>query len=252
MQSPYIDQIDAYLRKQLSPEAQAAFEQTLAEDASLADALKLHLEALVAIRQKGFQTEITEAESETKDGTFVENVAKTRRLVPLHLFLIAASITLIAMLSWWVITASQNDAEKLFAAHFYAPSASDLLRGGAQTPADSLPTPLVEGLQAYQKGAYNKAIKDFSAVPKDRLTAFERSRLNLLSGVSYLIGAEYDSARSYLISADMHTEAVDWYLALSYLRAKDDKAALDLLNKIAQDDTHEYQLLAQKLLADLD
>ncbi|MFK7921217.1 MAG: hypothetical protein AB8H47_04635 [Bacteroidia bacterium] len=252
MQSPYIEQIDAYLRKQLSPEAQLAFEQALEDDASLADALKQHLEALVAIRQKGFQSEIAETESETKDEAFVENVAKTRRLTPLRIFLVAASITLVAMLSWWVMTASQNDAEKLFAAHFYAPAASDLLRGGAQTPADSLPTPLVEGLQAYQKGAYSEAIVDFSAVPKDQLTAFERSHLNLLSGISYLVGAEYDSAQLYFQTADMHVEAADWYLALSYFRAKDFKTARELLSKIANDNTHEFQLLAQKLLADLD
>ncbi|MEM6342523.1 MAG: hypothetical protein AAF927_01535 [Bacteroidota bacterium] len=244
--SPYIDQIDAYLRKQLSPEEHFAFEQALDADLELKDALKKHLEALIAIRQKGFQEEVKKGVAEFEG----EKETKIRRLSPLRLMAMAAAILLLAVVVWWLLPAAQNDSQALFASHFYAPNASDLRRGGPQSPADSLPTPLIQGLQAYQQQLYPAAIADFRAVDGDRLTASERSWLSLLTGVSYLVSANTDSAQFFLSRADMHSEMGDWYLALTALKGEQLEKARRQLEEIAQDDNHDYQLLAQALLAD--
>ena len=106
-QSPYIEQIDAYLRKQLSPEEQSAFEQALESDPDLKIALKTHLEALVAIRQKGFLEEIERGVGEANLAS--ANKGKTRRLSPIWLFATAAAILLIAVAVWWLFPAAQND-----------------------------------------------------------------------------------------------------------------------------------------------
>lgn len=251
-QTPYIDQIDAYLRKQLSEEEQRSFDQALADDPALAAALKSHLETLVAIRQKGFQEEIEEGVRELDTELPSQQEAKTRPIIPYRLLAMIAAILLLAVAVWWLIPASQNDSDQLFLSHFYAPAALDLMRGGAQSPPDSLPTPLVEGLRAYQNKAYIEALEDFRAVEGDRLTAAERSWLNLLRGVSFLAESEIDSAQSFLTKADFHPEMADWYLALSEIKAKQFISAQQRLQSIAQDDTHEYQLLAKKLLKDLE
>ncbi|MEL6590493.1 MAG: hypothetical protein AAFQ68_10445 [Bacteroidota bacterium] len=245
--NPYIAQIDAYLRRELSPEQTEAFEAALAQDTELEAAVKAHLEALVAIRQRGFQEEIEAAEIEKPVPQIEES--RIRSIRPL--WYVAAAVVLLFAIGWWLLPASQNDGDRLFAEYFHAPVALDLIRGEAQSPADSLPTPLVQGLQAYQREGYEEAIKRFKETNGNALTAAERSWIQFLTGLSFLANSEADSALHYLAQAEGQTEAAEWYQALALLRKGAFAEAKKKLQTISEQPKHAYHALAVELLGEL-
>lgn len=240
-QKDFTEQIDAYLRKTLSEEEARLFETELDKSPRLQSELKLHLQALVAIRQKGFQEEIT---NQSLDETPIKKVNWTRMAV-------AASAVLLvgAMGAWWWTQKSTIDSEELFATYYYAPEVQTDLRGtsSSETPLEVL-QPLYEN---FSKGDYDASIASFHQIAKDSLEKETTSALMILMGISQFESGSIDSANYYLNQASLNSDQKEWYQAMILLKQNKLPETAEQLRAIVRDENHTYYLQAIELLEKL-
>ncbi|MEL6672233.1 MAG: hypothetical protein AAFR61_08565 [Bacteroidota bacterium] len=232
--------MDAYLRKQLPPEEMAAFEQELQENPSLKEALSLHLQALIAVRQAGFREETTQG---LADPSPVVKPLNWRR------WAVAASVAgLVGLGAWWWVNRATPDPQALFAQYYYQPEASLDVRG-TQVGEDTTYTDL---LSLYEQAAFTPFLSQIHEIPKDSLTLATHSWFQLLGGISHLEMQQPDSALHYFSRAHQHPYQQQWYTAMTYLQQTKLPEAKNLLRAMVADDQHPYQPQASALLKALE
>jgi len=219
--------LEKYIQNKLTASEKITFNLLLEEDTSFAKKAAFHKDLKVAIQeqdQENFKELIATIESEYK----AEPIK--RKLVFPKKWFIAASIALLLGLTFMLTNRNTFKPEALFAANF--------------TPYKNVIYPINRSLQnpnktkkaiaftAYENGEYKKASELFSELYKETGESFylfykANALLKLGEGKKAII-----TLKKHLKTKDTLAEKSNWYLALAYLKEKDNKNTKRILQEI--------------------
>jgi TolA-binding protein len=273
------DKIQDYVDNTLPDTERQDFEAALATDKNLAQEVRLYQDLIKGIeiateadlRQKigsvqsrlaaeGFFNAADTAGQEAVVRPITpEKTAAVRRL-PIYRLAIAASITLLIAVGFWLLRPSQNTPfEDTYTAYFQAETQRlpDIYTELSATgfAADKVRNEsLKAALQTYQArnftAAKNQLQNHLTTYPTDTDAQFYMA-MSLMSlkendaAVPYLEGLMTDADSRWAKDAR-------WYTALIYLKIKEKRnAALDVLKGIARDDASQYQPKAKAIIEQL-
>lgn len=224
------DLLVRYLDNELSADERAELESRLRNDSGLRERLTNLQVATEAIKQYGTAQQVStvhsEMMSELSGKTNSDKSVGIRRMVRITMA-IAASI-LIVFIGIRLYLSSQVSAETLYEDAFVDFQVS-VSRGSAQDFST------IE--KAYQAKNYNGVVQSIRSTRLD-------SKDSLLVGLSYLhvqTPAQAISILQRLASADNDfRQDAEFYLALAYLKNKEQEKALPLVEKISGNPMHLY------------
>ncbi|MEM1327937.1 MAG: hypothetical protein AAGI23_18405 [Bacteroidota bacterium] len=266
-----INEIEAYLNKEMSEAERIAFEQRLEVDGELAKEVEFHRAVVGGIDKAGvldFRVMVGEVHQELKGEQFFEaktvaqkpeTKVRTMRFGRRRILSIAASFAVLLVAAWWLFLRPISP-EQLYANNFELPDnqlttqiEDRLAATGFGTNKSALRT-LEEAMTEFETGNYVKAISGFrafkTAAPQDGLVA----QASLYEAVALLELNEVTEAQNLLLDlvqndASTLQEDAQWYLALSYLKIENTATALEWLNQL--NDSAEYGTEAQRLIQKL-
>lgn len=217
--------IEWYLTDELGPKAKQYVEERRTTDAAFAtlfQSQKRLLEGLEAAQADTFAKQLTAWEKEAQAEVPI------RSLNPwIKRFSIAASIALIIGIGGWGYMKNQYSNQKLFTSLYQSPNIGGTLGGAA---VDAFKESFSSAHRSLQAGDYAESVRLFTAL-NEALSALPLDPL----------------AKSY------YEQNVEWSLILARLASdqiNDD--FLSGLERIAEDDAHEYQQQARTLQTKLD
>ena len=212
-----LEKIDRYLSGEMDAGEQAAFSAQMESDpvlkAQVAEARLLFL----GIKESALRTELDafhkELPQKQKTGT-------TRTMFSNKTWLAAASIILLALVSFlWIYNRDANE-EKLFAKYYEADP------GLMTTMGVSEDYEFNRGMVDYRSGKYTEAIKRWEPIAAAQPL---RDTLQYFLGVAHLAAGNTASAITYLnklvLSESAFKEDAYWYLGLAKLKAGEKEEA---------------------------
>lgn len=217
------ENIERYLRKELSGAEQTTFEIQLQQDGRLRRELRIHRELHESIGDPELQ-QFSELIRESETDYFVDQDQRQIRRFRNYRTL-AAAVTLLLMIGfgyWYVQRPAAPEA--LFAAYYEPYQAPGTFRG--EDPTD-LEDNFLLGLARYDEGQYAEAAEYFSrTLAKDT----GKDLAIFLRGLSYLETnapdlAEQDLQKVIANEDSLFRESARWYLGLLYLKLGDTQRA---------------------------
>ena len=226
-----IDLIEQYLEGTLQGSDLEIFTHRVNEDQEFRSTLE-EMETMVSgIRYSGrrkIKQELAQLESSLPT---VE--MSSARVVPMHRrkwFAAAASVLVIAMSAFWLLTQNQPDHQDLFNSYYtpYLNVVNPTLR--AQQP-DEIPM-RDQAYQAYDRQEYQKAVDTFLSIPAGE----QASEDQLYLGISYLSLQNTADARpilqKYVDEQEPFAVQAQWYLALTHVAEDHPDLAIPLLEQV--------------------
>ena len=242
--------IERYLRKELGADERKKVEERLQSDASFQQKMRWHEDFMDVVREdrnkeiKSFLKEVEEEKNYLgiKDTNSKENT----KIVQLKWIRWAAAVMVLGIVTWGVWIQFSFNPQKLYAAHFstYPNDLVRVERSSAETD------PLQRAFVAYQDQKFDSAIKQFDEL----LVSSSSDSLLFFKAVALLSKGDTELATNIFEDLNtkedwQYTEAVRWYLALSYLKFGQTKNAKSLLEQIAnQEGGHFQQSGAKEIL----
>lgn len=242
------DEIDAYIRNQLSPEIRSQFSQRMAENEELRQEVskqqRLHLGLDVALRRQQAQTD-AETTAVRQQFAQVRFDRQQQRRQQQRVYVIAASVALLLISSIVLLVNRLNrPATEVAFANYYQPEPR--MRSDAPIATD------VEAAQNdYYEGRYEKALAEFIKIPDDSLfhSTYYRGLARLALNQTDEASSDFQRARQ---SPDPITQRrAEWYLSLTLLRANEPQQAIQVLRQIAGNPQQPYREQAAQILRNL-
>jgi tetratricopeptide (TPR) repeat protein len=242
---PKIEDIDRYIKGEMSQQEQQAFLSACEADPELKRQLHLELKAKASIHLHGRQAH----KNELKAWYQAENPqqGKVRSISPTSWAMaIAAGLLLLLAVGWLLQRpAAPVEAQSLFASVYERPRVPEKLN-----PADTLDQ--IQRLRAearnqYFEGAHSAAADAFEQLSREE-EGLARSQAFLYLGICRLELEQYEQARQALQQAEELQEQAEWYTALSYLKEGKLRESREALQTIVAYDQHFYKTQAKDLL----
>lgn len=230
---------EKYKQGKMTAEEQKAFEAQWDESPSQEAVFAEYLRTVRLARLAGIQEE-----KEQFRDLFNQYKQKRRRQRMMIITAVAAGIALLALVFLPNMLSQATNPTALFSQYYSAPSVPTVLG-----EADSL---LRLADLKYTAADYQAALPMYGAIDTDQLSAFDRSRVFLQTGICQLESGNTTAARAALQQADQHPEKAPWYIALSWLAEGNAAEAKALLKPIAEEGGNFYQSQAQELLEKLE
>ncbi|MDY8138617.1 tetratricopeptide repeat protein [Aquimarina sp. 2201CG5-10] len=264
-QEKYHDQIDAYLREELSSEDRALFEQSLLEDQELKKEFLIHKE-LFALEDDSIwiqdlfdpdESEVKQVEAyfkseevqnlkdviSTAQSNYTESDKKKSIFVNKKWFipiLVAASFTLL----FFVYTFNSGyTAQELYAEYGEWDDLPSLTSRSDETQ-------LAEGQRFFEQKEFLASYELFKNLEDNKLETSPEILVYL--GLSSLELNKYNEAISYFDQL-INSDAIDqskgyWYKALTYLKQEKKDKAISILEVILKDETNYKYIEAKELM----
>jgi tetratricopeptide (TPR) repeat protein len=237
-------EIQDYLDGKLSGEALKEFEDALESDEELSQEIASLLHTEAGLRAAGYDS--LKAEVQQWEQTF-----KLKKRGSAYLLLaIAASISLIVVVSIFVLLNNQVSSEQLFAKHFGPYEDLILIRGDA---GEELPQVLINGMQAYNQQRYDEASVLLDQYvntheTKDKLPLLYLGISQMMAGQSQEAEANFNRA----MSDSRLRQQSEWYLALLLLKTNRQSDALVLFSKISSYPSHYKKMEASLIVRSIE
>ncbi|GJM28252.1 MAG: hypothetical protein DHS20C17_08870 [Cyclobacteriaceae bacterium] len=234
-------EIRNYLDGSMSPNEKLSFEEKLSGDEQLAQEvadLKALEDGLHATGAKMLSSEMKQWEA----GLNTENHGW------MQYFAAAAVVALILMPVIYFVTAQRPTSEELFLAN-YQPYEEMITQRGASD--DSLHVYLIDGLEAYNSGAYKKCSELLGSYlkmyPDEHRVALYLAIAQLEINQKSLAASNFQRAQQDPVVR----QQAQWYQALAYLKFSETTSAIEILKTISNTKGHYRQQEAKRLLKDL-
>ena len=226
--------IDDYLLGELNPEEQAAFEQEMAQDEALRQAVEEQQELIAAIQLENARRLLDEVMTPSS-----RNVIKPlwQRAAP---YLAVAASVLLLITGWYLLRPPSY--ERLYAANFEAAPGLPTTLGLTDDPT------FAEGMIAYKQQQYEQALLRWQPLIARGETS---DTLQFYLGITQLgRGSPEEAAPLLSAVAEQPTSPyqtdAQWYLALAYLRQGKQQAAREWLRGLQT--SAQYRDQSQALL----
>jgi len=238
-----IDLIEAYLRGTLDEQALAAFQKRREDDPEFAREVIDYSQIINQIRsthEQDFLNKLRHWDGE------IENRQEVKVIPFRRIFLIAASVLLLAIAGLYVFRNSQSDHEQLFQEYFQPYENVISERSGKN---DSQR----KGMELYDQKKYEEAIVQL------KLAALEDSdnpSLKCYLGIAYLAAGHAQEAKTTFDAVvkndhSLFKEVAEWNLAMTYLKLDDEGSLKKTLDGIIRQSDHQYNEQAKDLLKKL-
>jgi tetratricopeptide (TPR) repeat protein len=238
-----IDLIEAYLQGTLDDQALAAFQKRRQDDPEFDREVIDYSQIIGQIRsthEQAFMNKLRHWDSE------IEN-RQEAKVIPLRrIFLMAASVLLLAIAGLYVFRNSQSDHEQLFQEYFQPYDNVISERSGKNDNQQ-------KGMELYDQKKYDEAIVQLKlAVAEDS----DNPSLKCYLGIAYLATGQVTEAKMTFeaIAYNDHAlfrEVAEWNLAMIYLKLDDEGSLKKTLEAIIQQKDHQYYEQAKDLLSRL-
>ncbi|MEL6305031.1 MAG: hypothetical protein AAFQ20_09605 [Bacteroidota bacterium] len=233
--------VDKYLQNQLNEEEQILFDRLLKEDAEFRNEVQF-MEDIQAVSQQedelNFREQLSDFEKESNKQRGAGNYTK---------WLVAASVVLVASLSYVFWPKPQESMEQIFVEHFepYRNVIQPVVRGEEQQKNEKQ-----LAFQYYEQRKYDKAIGLF-----DKLYGSSNEPYYLFYKANALIQLNRANEAIPLLEAHLKTkdtlaEKSPWYLAMAYLKMNDKNNTKKWLKLVVKQQKYKADT-AQKLLSSL-
>jgi tetratricopeptide (TPR) repeat protein len=239
-----LNEIENYLRDELTAPEKKAFEEKIKQDPLLAQEVDNYRTAVFLIKAGAVQTLKKKLEQYSGYNTPASKapVAFPQKW---YIWAAAASVTLIILITL-LIPRGKADPGKLFMAYFQAPPTDrQILRNDKEADEKT------QAFLSYEQGLYKEALAFYERALKEQTT----HELLFYAGASAL--ADGQSAKAVLYFTELlknpHTlyqRRTQWYLSLAYLKEGQLEKTKALLNTLTQQPDN-YQGKAKNLLEDL-
>lgn len=244
--TPEDAEIEGYLRRQMTPDEQAAFEARMAADPALNSAVEEARLVHGLVRYDGRIALKTRLQAIHEAGP-PQTVAVVIPLWKRAGFRVAAALALVAVLAllWWQ---QAPGADQLYATH-YAPLENKVTTMGIAQDAA-----IEQGMAHYDAGDYNKALEAFDkalSTPSDDTKILLLYRGICLLEVNQPVEAQTAFATIVETNDVLYRGPARWYRALAHLKIGATDACRADCEQLVADKEPKYAAMAAKLLEDL-
>lgn len=232
------EEIERYLRMQMTADERKAFEQKLTADATLQDRVKQVQLILTGIQEVSLRARLPHFHAELQAPT--DKGVQTGRTITLKRWLAAASILLVLAVCGWLLFGKKGQSEKLYAAYFRPDPG--LISAMSTTDNYVFDKAMID----YKTGNYTAAITAWEGLQKnDPLN----DTLNYFIGAAYLANQDSKEALPYLqrvvqSGKSFLVKDANWYAGLAMIKEHHLKEAVPL---IEHSDHPQKQALLQQL-----
>ncbi len=240
--------LEKFLQGKLTETEQQEFDSLLKNDPAFKEEVEFQtdvMRAVIAEEDGNFAEMLSDFESEARneEQQIVQVESTGAKRFPTK-WLVAASIAILAALTYFFTLNQANDPKDLFAENFkpYRNVTHPITRG--EEPADHK----TKAFLAYSKGEYKEALPLFT-----ELYASEKEPYYLFYKANALIQLNRAAEavpllQEHLKTQDSLTDKSNWYLAMAYLQLKDIEKAKQALQRVV--DTNAYKMEDAKQLLD--
>ncbi|RMG82166.1 MAG: hypothetical protein D6714_11800 [Bacteroidetes bacterium] len=250
---------ELYQNGQLSDDEKQVFEQNLREDPLLQYEFKKFKTQSDATPQPLFDQPQPE-QPEAK-------VVRFSRQSRIRLLSLAASLTLLLGVFWWVNRGNGSEINhQLYASYFERPNTGvvkmdwSLKAPGTQTSNSELAEIKNEALDAFEAEDWHTAIQKIDTYVKKSERTDDTYYLLVYAGVSYMELGLYNQAIETLtlsmenikdlVNNSRRKETAQWYLALAYLKNGNTQKFLELTRPLTQATNKKVRANAIQILCD--
>ncbi len=242
------DDIESYIRGNLSEEKRADFEKALQSDADLRKEVEDYRGLL-----RGFDMLRDEAKVRSmmehweKDTTSSLSTTPVRKLNPFRISAIAAGLVLLLGAFYFLGIQPYSD-NALYAHHYTDKNTSTAIK--SDTSGDH---PLQQGFDAYENGQFQAALNHFNSIPV--LDPNYNTSLYYMSH-SYMKLKDWDNAITQIntiigVRDVRYQEEAEWLRVLCYLQKKDPENLEVTLSELVKNPNHSYNKKAKELQSEL-
>lgn len=227
------DQIERYLRNELSAAETSSFNNDLAQNPELYKTVEEHRLIFLGIKEGHLVKQLdafhNEMPAQSASGT------PRLRILRSYKFLVAASVILLLCAgAWWLIN-SNNTNEKLYS-HFYSPDPGLITAMGV-----SEDYTFERAMVHYKRGEYKEALESWE--PLLRVNN-ENDTLHYFIGSAYLASGNTTKAISHLKIVESNSKSVFlndacWYLGLASLKTGNKPEAISYIERSNHEDKEE-------------
>jgi hypothetical protein len=235
-----LEKIEKYLKNQMNPADQQAFEQEMAGDSTLAEEVSSFRDIQQIVNVAGDETFLATLQSIEKElAEPAKPVAPVRPLWNRRLAIGIAAAILILLAGIWVFQPKTTDSSALFADNFQAYPPPARLRG------ESTQNQIWDAARtAYLQENYAQAAQQFEALLAQDSLQQPLYLVHFYAGISQLakVPPQLPAAIDHLLfvaatDSDYYQPA-QWYLALAYVRNGEEHQAKALLEKMAAESSY--------------
>ncbi|QHT69037.1 tetratricopeptide repeat protein [Rhodocytophaga rosea] len=248
--------IDNYLSGRLNQEEKSAFEQRLSAETALAEQVALQrkittglqtagrLNMLALLKEEDAKMPAYQPEEEATTATEAKTISFNPTSKQMYYW--AAAAVLLLMVPVFMLLRANESGEKLADSYFHAHE-----NQWVSTDGDSSLS--AQAMEHYEEGKYAMALNIFEKMLGNNTAEAE---VQFYKGNSYLaLKKTQEAIQSFeavlTMPANKYTEEAEWYLALSYVQADDEKQAKKILKGIMDNENHPYHKEAQDLMKKL-
>jgi len=225
----YFEEIEAYTKGSMPEDKRSVFQNKLASDEALKKEYRAYQATLLATDILGFQA--------LKDLP----AKQESRIVPLRRWLaVAAGILLLALSGCLLYANLRFSPNQLLSDAFVSPS--------FELSASANPD-LVDAWQAYQQEDYNASLQILS--PDRGSEDFSSQSAKTLYAFSLVADQKGDLAIPILEGINPKNDDLNWQLMYAYLQQGDRQKAVEILERLSQNQAGKYAEKAASLQADL-
>lgn len=232
-----LEKIEKYLKNQMNPADQQAFEQEMAGDSTLAKEVSSFRDIQQIVNIAGDEAFLASLLSIEKE--LAEPVAPVRSLWNRRLAIGIAAAILILLAGIWVFQPQTTDSSALFTENFQAYPPPARLRG------ESTQNQIWDAARtAYLQQDYTQAAQQFEALLAQDSIQQPLYLVHFYAGISQLaqfppqLPAAIDHLRFVAATDSDYYQPSQWYLALAYLRNGEEDKAKALLEKMAAEGSY--------------
>ncbi len=245
------ENIDRYLRDEMSTSERLAFESKVSQDAALQRELDLHRD-LMAGMEYHYNASLkrklqAREEASTPTHTPVAKPASRGRRFFLVSMGIAATFLILFIGGYFYLSSTTAPTEFYYAYYQPYPNIINPVERSGVMPEDTLARALI----AYERGDFQQAIQMFQEA-KNELSPGHQFYLALshLESGNQLSAIEH--LQEVIIAQDdtFYLPAL-WYQGLAHLAAQQPEEAKEVLGKLLEEEDSTYYAKAQKILSEL-
>lgn len=235
--TPDPEMIEKYLAGNMSEQDRLAYEKEI--DAS--PELKADIKE-AALAKWTIQAYARKEEKAELDALYKANEKEAQVISLLHYkWMTVAAVVAMLLLSYFLFRPSASlQMQDAFASYYELPQAPDIMGPDTEEM-------LRKADLAYEGHNWSEALRFYTQIEPDSLSAFQLSRISLFQGIAHLELGEWEQAKQSFESTPQHPEQADWFLAMLYLKKEDRELVSGALKKIIDTPEHFYQKRAKEL-----
>jgi tetratricopeptide (TPR) repeat protein len=236
-----MEQIDVYLKGNLSEEEVISFEKELSQNKDLREALTQHKQTILSIEYNQTSKTLVDIIEENRGSKSSKLISINRRLLA-----VAASLVILIGAFFLIKPFTISSGNKLFNEFYQTDPGLPTLMGSTDNPV------FAEAMVDYKEGSYAAALDKFNQLA---ISNPKNDTLLYFQGICELELKNPEQSLHHLTQIDIKQShwgpKSQWFTALAYLRQNNLEAARLTFNEITQNPQNSYYAPSLRVLEEM-